>query len=350
MRRAFYYMIAAIALLLTACEHKELCLDHNAHNADWYLTVNATYDLRWEYRQTDNPASPDWMHQWDATYFGMPYEALNPVVPEGIRVLEYNESPQQHRINNLPPTGGEVGLTSTAYAMIMYNNDTEYILFDDLSHPVKTQAYTRTRTRASYFGNHLSTGGVKEITVNQPDVLFCSFLRDIKKGVTDAENPTMDITMTPVTYTYLIRAQFSAGVKYLALGRGALAGMASGCYLHDGSTPDEAVTILFDGTVEPWGVQAFVRTFGVPGYPAIYPTREPGEKQYLLNIEVKLTNGDIKSFDLDVTDQVAAQPRGGVIEVSGLEITDEEGGSKGSGFDVSVDDWGEFEDIPLPLM
>ena len=50
-----------------------------------------------------------------------------------------------------------------------------------------------------------------------------------------------------------------------------------------------------------------------------------------------------------MTDQVAAQPQGGVIEVDGIEITDEEGMEGGSGFDVDIDDWGEYEDIELPL-
>lgn len=68
-----------------------------------------------------------------------------------------------------------------------------------------------------------------------------------------------------------------------------------------------------------------------------------------MNLEVRLKNGNLKSFDFDVTDQVAAQPQGGVIVVSGIEIPDEEGMEGGSGFDVDVDGWGEFEDIELPF-
>ena len=64
---------------------------------------------------------------------------------------------------------------------------------------------------------------------------------------------------------------------------------------------------------------------------------------------MRLKNGLVKSFDFDVTDQVAAQPQGGVIVVSDIAISDDEGQSGGSGFDVSVDSWGEYEDIELPL-
>jgi hypothetical protein len=56
------------------------------------------------------------------------------------------------------------------------------------------------------------------------------------------------------------------------------------------------------------------------------------------------------SLDFDVTDQVRQQPHGGVIVVSGIEVKAEDG-SQGSGaFDVDVNDWGDYEDIYLPLM
>ena len=55
---------------------------------------------------------------------------------------------------------------------------------------------------------------------------------------------------------------------------------------------------------------------------------------------MRLHNGAMKTFEFDVTDQVKAQPRGGVIIVSdGLVITDEEGAAGfDSGFDIDVED------------
>ena len=50
-----------------------------------------------------------------------------------------------------------------------------------------------------------------------------------------------------------------------------------------------------------------------------------------------------------MTGQVKGQPRGGVIVVKGLEISDEEGGGVGGGFDVDVDGWGDYVDIPVPI-
>jgi hypothetical protein len=36
-----------------------------------------------------------------------------------------------------------------------------------------------------------------------------------------------------------------------------------------------------------------------------------------------------------------------VIVIKGLEITDSEGQGGSSGFDVDVEGWGEYEDIPI---
>ena len=66
-------------------------------------------------------------------------------------------------------------------------------------------------------------------------------------------------------------------------------------------------------------------------------------------MEVRLRNGKIKTFDFDITDQIKNQPQGGVIVIRGLEITDAEGQGGSSGFDVDVDGWGEYEDVPITL-
>ena len=51
----------------------------------------------------------------------------------------------------------------------------------------------------------------------------------------------------------------------------------------------------------------------------------------------------------DVTDQVQAQPHGGVIVVKDIVIEAYQGMQSSGGFDVNVSDWGEYEDISLPL-
>ena len=42
-------------------------------------------------------------------------------------------------------------------------------------------------------------------------------------------------------------------------------------------------------------------------------------------------------------------PRGGMIMLPGLEISDEIGSSEGSGFDITIDGWGEEQDVDITM-
>ena len=130
------------------------------------------------------------------------------------------------------------------------------------------------------------------------------------------------------------------------MARGALSGMASSVLLVTGETSADAATLLYDCEVTDFGVRALVTSFGVPGFPhPNYPTREGGK--HALNLEVLMRNNKTLTFEFDVTEQVKKQPHGGVIVVDGIEITEEEGKQGSGAFDVKVDDWGPYEEIPL---
>jgi hypothetical protein len=60
-----------------------------------------------------------------------------------------------------------------------------------------------------------------------------------------------------------------------------------------------------------------------------------------------LRNGKTMVFEFDVTEQVKAQPHGGVIVVDNIVITADDGDEGKESFDVSVDDWGDYEDVIL---
>lgn len=226
-------------------------------------------------------------------------------------------------------------------SLLFYNNDTEYIVFNDLTAVATASATTRTVSRGNFQKPHAS-----ERTMNQPDMLYGNYEENYETERT-LEPVKLPVRMKPLVYTYLIRYEFKKGLQYVALARGALAGMAESVYLKDGHTGDETATILFDCTKEDYGAEVRVNTFGVPNYPGDHYIR--AERRFTLNLEVKLYNGKFKNFEFDVTDQVVGQPRGGVIVVDGIEISDKEG-SEGSGaFDPTVEGWGDFIDIPLPI-
>ena len=118
--------------------------------------------------------------------------------------------------------------------------------------------------------------------------------------------------------------------------------------MNTGTTSEEAATLLFDCELTDFGARAALNSFGVPDYPnPHYQTR--ADNRHALNLEVMLRNGHIVTFEFDVTDQVKAQPHGGVIVVKGIVIKEEDGKQGTGAFDVEVNDWGEYEDILLPL-
>ncbi len=336
-------LFAGILMLFSSCEHKDLCFDHDVHAPKSEVRIEAQYEKEWQYIHGN---APDWKNYpaWQES-FGMEYDDLRPEIPGGLRVQVYNADGSGDIIN-VAPEGNVVYMRPGKHSLLFYNNDTEYIVFNEMHSFTSAKATTRTRTRSSYLGNSYMEPA-SENTVNQPDMLYGSYM-DSYVAEPSTETDVIPVVMQPLVFTYLVRYEFSRGVEYVSLARGALAGMAQAVWLNSGQTSGEEATVLYDCTVEDFGAQALVRSFGIPGFPN-GPYGARAGRKYGLNLEVRLKNGKIKSFDFDVTDQVAVHPQGGVIVVKGIEISDEEGTEGGSGFDVDVEDWGDYEDIELPL-
>lgn len=329
-----------LAVISSSCEHKDLCYDHVDHELKYHTKIVGAYNQDWHHKHGEGP---DWESEWP-DYFGFKYDDLRPIIPEGLRVLVYEDKTNVNTVN-LPAEGGILRTKEGEHSLLFYNNNTEQIVFHGLdSYPV-ARATTRTLTRSTYMGNpYVDTK--TETTVNPPDVLYGSYIDTYAPPkVLDPEELT--VTMHSLVFSYVVRYEFAHGLKYVSLARGALAGMAAEVYLHTGETSEDVATLLFDCTKEDFGVQCVVNSFGVPGFPRDNYTKAP--RQYGLNLEVKLRNGKIINFDFDVSDQLANQPHGGVIIVKDIVIDDETGEGGSSGFDPDVDDWGDYTDIVLPL-
>ena len=331
-------VLAGLAILSAGCR-KDLCYDHDEHAYSVKVDVAATWEREWE-----RDHGMDWKNAWEGKgwHNWMPYDNLRPGVPTGIRTVVYDPDGSKRDERNLASEGGRLAMTEGGHSLLFYNNDTEYIVFSDLTSSATATATTRTRTRAGFSELHED-----ERTVGQPDMLYGSYTGEYeaKPGY---EAVSLPVELRPLVYTYLVRCEFSHGAQYVALARGALAGMAEHVYLQDGHTGSGAATVFFDAPVCDWGAWAQVRSFGVPDWPGDGYTR--AARNYTLQLEVRLKNGKyLPPFVVDITEQVEAQPRGGVIVVTGLEVSDEDGESGGSGFDVDVDDWGDRHEYELPV-
>lgn len=326
------------AVLLTGCR-KELCYDHD----HWTANVVADWELVWE-----RDYGMAWEQSWNSPA-GVAYDGLRPVPGKGIAAIVYKEggsSVERH----IGADGGILPLGEGRHSLLFYNDDTEYIVFSGLDTWVEASATTRTRTRSTYQDAH-----GEESTVNSPDMLFGAWIENYEPaGSPDATPLDLPVTLRPLVYKYVLVYEFESGIEYVKLARGALAGMAQSVFLQDGRTGPDKATVLFDETdIDPERgvVSAVVSTFGVPDFPDRYyngTTPESESGTFGLNLEVMLPDGSIKVFEFDISEQMADQPRGGVITVSGLTISAGEVGSSG-GFDVDVDGWGDYEDIVLPI-
>jgi hypothetical protein len=338
MKRYLFLVVLMLAVGITACEHKNLCIHHSEHAHRYHVNIIADYRYDWE----ECMGGINWQEEWPEHY--IPYDDLRPDDPSGLRVVNYNKE-GDYNIHNIKAEGGVIMLYEGLNDLLFYNNDTEYIIFSRTGNGVTTRATTRTRTRATYLGSEYANEG--EPTMSAPDMLYANFFENYlaEKVIEPAD---IEVTLQPLVFTYKVRYEFKSGLKYVAMARGALSGMAKEVLLNTGETSEEPATILYDCDVTDYGVRALVNSFGAPAFPhPNYPTRT--ENKHALNLEVVLRNGKMVTFDFDVTDQVKSQPHGGVIVVRDIEI-DEEVAVEGSGaFDVEVDDWGPYEDVELPL-
>ncbi|MDE6048666.1 MAG: DUF5119 domain-containing protein [Paramuribaculum sp.] len=328
-----YIILTIVLFFLTACR-EDICYDHFKNTK-----VAIAYEQEWERDYGMNHSA-----NWNAETHGGEYDSLRPGLPETVSMHAFVKETGTTHLFFLDSDGGEAGLRSGKCDILLYNNDTEYVVIDDNTSVAEMTATTTTRSRSTLTPLHIG-----ERTVSPPDVLYGAYLSDME-GSEPHQAATLTAVLRPLVYTYIIRYEFDEGLEFARLARGAIAGMAEKVRLKDGSTGSETATILFDCELQSWGILAKVTTFGVPSFPGEHyrdgSVVNP-ELDFKLNLEVLCANGKIQTFEQDVTVQVRKQPRGGVIVVRGLYLVDEDNQVE-SGFDVSIDDWGEWTDVELP--
>ena len=334
---------AATLFLATGCR-KELCYDHYLHAPACRVVMTPAYEQEWE-----RDYGAEWLRNWDTEKFGYEYANLRPAAPDGLAVYVYDvtESGSTEISDefHIAPDGEMIGISEGDHRVLVFNDDTRNIIIDGMASLPTARATTRARSRASYAQYHSD-----EQTVGPPDMLYGHYQPSLVTEKNSSWTP-YEFTLRPLVYTYLVRYEVVQGREYIAQARGALAGMAENVYLTDGHTGDKAATVLFDCELTPYGAEAKVMSFGVPGFPDRYYDRSgfraPGDgHRYALNLEMKLTSGQSYTLDFDITAQVDRQPRGGVITVSGIRLNGGEASGDGA-FDVNVSDWGDYEEIPL---
>lgn len=339
MKRYLTILSFVIVSVLSSCTHKELCLIHREHAHKFHVNVVADYRYDWE----ESYGSMNWEASWPADY--IPYDQLRTSKPQGLRVVNNSELLGSNT-HNIGADGAVINIYEGYNDLLFYNNDTEYIVFSRTDQGVTTRATTRTRTRSTYTTSKYSADD--EETMTPPDVLFANYISNVSVDKSPVPED-LKVTLQPLVFTYMIRYEFKEGLEYVTLARGALSGMARSVLLSTGETSEERATLLYDCQLTEYGAVSFVNSFGLPGFPNLnYATK--GEGKNALTLELMLRSGKMMTFDYDVSDQLEAQPHGGVIVVKDIAVKREDGAQSSGAFDVDVNDWGPYEDVILPLM
>ena len=173
MKAKFRYAGVGLALLGLAVSaagcRKDLCYDHDAHSPGCRALVTAVWEREWE-----RDYGLGWLAGWDAAAYGRAYDDLRPDAAEGIAMVVYGDPESRTAVSDefhLSAGGGKVSLKEGSYSLLFYNDDTEFIVFNDMASLPSASATTRTRTRGSYSEHH-----AEERTVNTPDMLYGHFV------------------------------------------------------------------------------------------------------------------------------------------------------------------------------
>ncbi len=340
MRRLFYFI--TLALLCTACEHKELCFQH-PHTAPVEVIFDWSYA---PYAERDNMV--EGMCLW-----------FYPVDEEGTQTGD----PLRYDLAGMK--GGTVEIPVGRYQVLYYNNDYEVVQFRNTDIFWRQECYTREGDLFEpIYGNTVNyapraEGTEDERVVITPEMMWGDhamnvdihethlsywFVRDGETERTTIDRGDLRLTLMPheqiCYYTYEIRnVENLDGIMQMCA---SLSGMSGSAFCAAEQVRREYVTMPFSASAgDATTIEGNFLTFGHYD-PETAVTRD-GEASaqtvpHKLVLYVWLKDGSKYFYTFDVTDQVDDAPnkRRVHIVIDGLDLPEP---FTGGDMEVAVDDW-----------
>ena len=282
----------------------------------------------------------DWQYDWDSS--DTTYGTLGYSTPEIFKGTIYNLDANTGKrysnffklfgLNENPatlPSGGK-------YDMLLYNTDTENIIFqasDDF------EKYTASTTITPFGFDSL---GVAYKHLDEPDELLGALVTGVDLSKPSTDSMEIDVELNPYSIIYLIQVVIlnnDDDQEMQAIGASGITitGLSQGVDLFTRKTFDKTILIttedikplqnhanvrLEDGTVVENAdiLAARMLTWGLPGINPMEPTKYGSKaavvNQNFIGIEVTLRNGRPYTVSYEITEQLRNKPAGGVLTVS----------------------------------
>jgi len=317
MKQLKYISLLICMLLLSACEYKELCYDHNHY--------------------IDVPVAFDWQKSQQANVKGM-------------TVLFYDMTPAT---NDSPPRctepirydlvgmkGDTIRLLPGTYRAIAYNNDTETILLRGTESIATIEAYTRistieegtnfTRTEQ---GMPRAVNSENEPVILEPEMLWCATSHTFSLNIDDAPH-SISMQPEPRVHETIITINNVSNLQHISQLGGALTGMSSSVFLESGQLGTGVATEAFDiDIIDATTLQMRFMAFGnspTSHQLTIYTILDDGTKWYYTEDITNLINNPTEDSDDSKVD----------IQLENLPIPDPI--DEESGFHPQIDNWQEI--------
>lgn len=303
--------VAVLAvLLLTSCEHKDLCYDH--------------------YHNTKIQVVFDWKNAPDAT-------------PETMRLYLFPiDGGRPRTYEFIDYRGGHVNVPAGRYKALCVNSDTESVLYRGIDSFDSFEAYAPDGVLSvGAFLVPRAEGTSEERVAKSPDRLYSARLDDLTVELSK-ENQTVTLYPELSVCRYRVEIRNVSNLQYVSSDgiAGSLSGMSGGLLVGRNELTSAPVTVPFEVISD--GVSTLTAdflTFGQTG------SSGPAHK---LVIYVIMSDGSKNYYTFDVTRQVdeAADPRDVHILLDGLPLPKPI--VNGGGFQPAVDEW-ENIDIDVPM-
>lgn len=282
----------------------------------------------------------EWQYDWDSS--DTTYGTLGYSTPEIIKGTIYNlDANTGKRYNSFFKLFGLMDNPATLpaggkYDMLLYNTDTENIIFqasDDF------EKYTASTTITPFGFDSL---GVPYKHLDEPDELLGALVAGVDLSKPSTDSMEIDVELNPYSIIYLIQVVIlnnDDDQEMQAIGASGITitGLSQGVDLFTRKTFDKTILIttedikplqnhanvrLEDGTVVENAdiLAARMLTWGLPGINPMEPVKDGSKaavvNQNFIGIEVTLRNGRPYTVSYEITEQLRNKPAGGVLTVS----------------------------------